>query len=241
MTLQEQNKTRWQNCHIPAAKGPAFQAVANRILTNKSIYQQIEKTTGVPWWFIGIVHYREANLDMKANLAQGDPWNKISVHVPKGRGPFKSFQDAAVDALTKCAPYAAKNKDWSVGAALTMFEKYNGLGYAGKGKPSPYVWAGTDQYVSGKYVADGKYDATAVDQQLGCAGILKFLGIFSQSTPAGTAVGAGTGGAVIAAGTAVATAPHHVLPWVLGAIAIVAAAALLGYLIHKYKENNNAS
>jgi len=34
------------------------------------------------------------------------------------------------------------------------------------------VWAGTDQYVSGKYVRDGVYDPNVVDQQLGCAGLL---------------------------------------------------------------------
>lgn len=239
MSLQDQNKVRWQNCHIPAGNGPAFQAVADRILANKSIYQDIEKKTGVPWWFIGVVHYREANLSQAANLAQGDPWNKKSVHVPAGRGPFKSFQEAAIDALTKCPPYAARNKDWSVGGALTMFEKYNGLGYAQMGIPSPYVWAGTDQYVRGKYIADGKFSATAVDRQLGCAGIVKFLGIFSQSTPAGTAVGAGAGGAVIAAGTSAAAAPHHYWPWIFGVLAFTLVVGGVAYLIHSYKEQNN--
>ena len=53
-----------------------------------------------------------------------------------------------------------------------MLERYNGLGYAARGKPSPYIWSGTDQYVSGKYVRDGVYDARVVDQQPGCAGLL---------------------------------------------------------------------
>jgi hypothetical protein len=53
-----------------------------------------------------------------------------------------------------------------------MLEEYNGLGYASRDKPSPYVWSGTDQYVSGKYVRDGVYDPNVVDQQLGCAGLL---------------------------------------------------------------------
>jgi hypothetical protein len=63
-------------------------------------------------------------------------------------------------------------KDWSIGGTLTMLEEYNGLGYASRGRPSPYIWSGTDQYVSGKYVRDGVYDPNAVDQQLGCAGLL---------------------------------------------------------------------
>ena len=81
------------------------------------------------------------------SLAQGDPWNRVSVHVPAGRGPFKSWEDAAVDALVNCSPYAARNKDWSIGGTLTMLEQYNGLGYAARGRPSPYVWSGTDQYL----------------------------------------------------------------------------------------------
>jgi lysozyme family protein len=55
---------------------------------------------------------------------------------------------------------------------LTLLERYNGLGYAIRGVPSPYVWSGTDQYKSGKYIADHVYDPNAVDKQLGCAGLL---------------------------------------------------------------------
>jgi lysozyme family protein len=82
----------------------------------------------------------------------------VSTHVPAGRGPFTSWEDAAFDALAMCPPFASRNKDWSPGGALTMLERYNGLGYAAKGVPSPYIWSGTDQYVSGKYVADHIYD-----------------------------------------------------------------------------------
>jgi hypothetical protein len=50
---------------------------------------------------------------------------------------------------------------------------YNGAGYARKGRPSPYVLAGTQFYKSGKYVADGRYSASAVDRQLGIAPVMK--------------------------------------------------------------------
>jgi lysozyme family protein len=55
---------------------------------------------------------------------------------------------------------------------MTLLEMYNGLGYAAKGKPSPYVWASTNQYVKGKYVSDDHYDPNVVDKQEGCAAIL---------------------------------------------------------------------
>ncbi|MEY9614271.1 lysozyme family protein [Bradyrhizobium elkanii] len=156
----------------------------------KARYQSVSAKTGVPWAFIAVAHERESSQNWNGSLAQGDPWNQESTHVPKGRGPFKSWEDAAVDALVNCAPRAALNKDWSIGGTLTMLEQYNGLGYAngpsgwvGKpytasrkqrfpSQPSAYIWGGTDQYVAGKYVADGVYDSTVVDQQLGCAGML---------------------------------------------------------------------
>jgi hypothetical protein len=62
---------------------------------------------------------------------------------------------------------------------LTNLERYNGLGYAAgplKGKyppmPSPYVWAGTNQQVKGKYVRDGVFDPNHMDTQLGVAGLI---------------------------------------------------------------------
>lgn len=58
---------------------------------------------------------------------------------------------------------------------LTLLEMYNGLGYYRKGIPSPYIWAGTDQYKKGKYVRDGVFDPEVVDKQLGVAGLIMCL------------------------------------------------------------------
>ena len=90
----------------------------------------------------------------------------------RGGGRSESWEDAAVDALVNCPPRAARNKDWSDWRTLTKLEQYNGLGYAARGRPSPYIWSGTDQYKSGKYVRDGVYDPNVVDSQPGCAGLL---------------------------------------------------------------------
>lgn len=210
MDLKTANKQRWDACHIPADKGPQFQQVAMRLTAPAAMnrYKAVEKLTGVPWWFIAVVHEREASQNWNTQLGQGDPLNKKSTHVPKGRGPFATWEDGAVDALTNCAPFAARNKDWSVGGALAMLEAYNGLGYANQGKPSPYIWAGTDQYTSGKYVADGVYSPTAVDTQLGCAGLLKFMGVFKTAP-----TGAGTLGGAVVAGGGLATAAANPTWW----------------------------
>ena len=168
--LKAANAARWE----VAKPTRNFTTVANRLVYTaaKMRYMIVSAKTGVPWYFIAVAHQRESSQSWSASLAQGDPWTKVSVHVPAGRGPFKSWEDAAVDALVNCAPHAAKNTDWSTGGLLTMLEAYNGYGYAVRHIPSPYVWAGTDQYRSGKYVRDGVFDPDKVDVQLGCAGLL---------------------------------------------------------------------
>jgi len=170
VALKDANSRRWKAARALRDFVPA----AGRLVSPsaKTQYQAVERRTSVPWFFIAVVHERESSQNWAGSLAQGDPWNKVSVHVPIGRGPFASWADAAVDALESCPPYAGRNHDWSVGGILTMLEQYNGLGYAMRGLPSPYVWSGTDQYSRGKFVRDGFYDPNKVDTQLGCAGLL---------------------------------------------------------------------
>lgn len=170
--LKQANAARWKNARN--LRPVAFASVAKHLIepVARGHYTAISRQTGVPWFVVAVIHERESSQSWTGSLAQGDPWNRVSVHVPAGRGPFRSWEEAAVDALVNCSPYAARNKDWSIGGTLTKLEEYNGLGYFKRGRPSPYVWAGTDQYVSGKYVRDGVYDPSAVDQQLGCAGLL---------------------------------------------------------------------
>lgn len=182
------NKARWDKAKI--TRGPEFDAVAKRLAGPfaKKAYQEIERDTGVPWFVVAVIHEREASQNWGANIAQGDPWNRPSVHVPRGRGPFSSWREAANDALKNCAPYAAKWKDWSPGGAMTLLEEYNGLGYASRGIPSPYIWSGTDQYHSGKYVSDGVFDPNAVDRQLGCAGLILAMAKIDSSVNFGAPI-----------------------------------------------------
>lgn len=181
-TLKQANAARWANAKVTRAS--TFASVAKRLVANKARYQGIEAQTGVPWFVVAVAHQREAGGDFKGVLHNGEKivgTGRKTKLVPKGRGPFATWEEAALDALKNCPPFAAKNKDWSVGGTLALLEKYNGLGYANKGVPSPYIWSGTDQYVSGKYVADHVYDAGAVDQQLGCAGLILAMQAIDKS------------------------------------------------------------
>src|SRR3569833_3656033 len=166
--LKQANARRWTQ----AKSTRDFAVVAKRLAAAKVRYQAVAVRTGVPWFVIAVIHERECSQSWTGSLAQGDRWDKVSVHVPAGRGPFQSWEDAAVDALARCAPHAAAWADWSAGGTLSLLEQYNGLGYANRGVPSPYIWAGTDQYRSGKYVRDGVFDPDTIDKQLGCAGLI---------------------------------------------------------------------
>lgn len=173
--LKDANGRRWDRMTIRPEYFQVVNATAVRLTAPiaKARYQFVEKATAVPWAVIAVEHEREASQSWKANLAQGDPWNARSIHVPRGRGPFESWEAAAIDALENCAPYLAHWTDWSIPGALTALEEFNGLGYAAHGVASPYVWASTDQYHSGKYISDGHFDPNAIDHQLGCAALLQ--------------------------------------------------------------------
>lgn len=185
------NQQRWNTAtYNPHSLALAHDVAARLVATNaKTTYEAIENATTVPWFVIAVIHEREASQSWLANLAQGDPWNKVSVHEPAGRGPFKSFTAAAVDALVNCAPHAAKWKDWSAGGTLSILELYNGEGYEDfHHMASPYLWAGSSAYVKGKYVADRHFDPNAVDHQLGCAVMLKAMMLIDSSIKFGGVV-----------------------------------------------------
>lgn len=175
--LKALNSKRWTLAKL--TRRAEYAKPVERILAARHRYELIQRQTGVHWVFVACCHLRESNLDFSKSLAQGDPLDRVSRNVPKGRGPFTSFEEAAYDALVNCQPKAALNPIWKQAPLmpdmLTLLEMYNGLGYAYKGIPSPYIWSGTDQYSKGKYVRDGVFDPNVVDKQLGVAGLILCL------------------------------------------------------------------
>jgi lysozyme family protein len=192
MLLQKQNDRRWASARVTGrlnATVPARRAIANKDRYLRIVRRLRELGSTMPdeaWVFVAAAHYRESGYDFNTHLGQGDPLARNgvpvkTVHVPAGRGPFvgaDAFEQAAVDALWSCAPYAARQKDWSISAMLTRLERYNGLAYANQNRPSPYVWSGTTAYdppggPGGKVKVDHGPIMPIVDQQLGVAALLK--------------------------------------------------------------------
>ena len=146
------------------------------IIKNKDYYQSISGVfpTPIKWFHIGLIHEMECSQNFNCYLGNGQPLNKRTTIVPVGRGPFSSFKDGAIDAIK----YDRLDKvtDWGIGNALYIFEGFNGYGYSlYKGINSPYIWSGSNQYTSGKYVSDGVYDKDAVSGQIGIALLYKRL------------------------------------------------------------------
>lgn len=166
-------------------------AVARRILRDRARYEAVEAATGVPWEFVAVLHDRESGGSFAGVLHNGERiigTGRKTRLVPKGRGPFASWQAAAVDALK--IKGLEKIRDWSAERCLFEGERFNGFSYRSKGKPSPYVWSGTSHYQRGKYVRDGVYDAKVVDKQLGIAAVMARLMALDPSITFTRAAGA---------------------------------------------------
>ena len=164
----------WQKMEIRPEKVISATTAAQRVIHSKARYQDVEARTGVPWFVVGCVHYRESNFDFNSYLGNGDPLNHPTTNVPKGRGPFATFEDGAVDALIT-VENLDEIKDWGPEHVAYGFEKVNGFGYRGPTKniPSPYLWGGTTVQKRGKYISDHVYDASVMDTQLGGMAVLR--------------------------------------------------------------------
>lgn len=164
----------WQRMTILPDRVAAVQSVAHKIILYKDRYRKLELTTGIPWWFIGIIHYRESDCNFHCHLHNGDPLTKRTVQVPVGRPlgepPF-GWEESALDALE----YEGflKVKDWTLESAAYRWEAYNGWGYWHLGVTSAYLLAGTNEHAKGKYTSDHHYDPEAKDQELGCLPLLQ--------------------------------------------------------------------
>ena len=166
----------WQTIQLRPEHIGNLDWYVNSIVKNKDRYESIEAKTGVPWFFVGIVHGLEAGFDFSTHLHNGDSLSKRTWQVPAGRptvgNPPFSWEYSAVDAMAYDGFLSWTS--WNDPAVLAYaFESYNGFGYRQYGINSPYLYSFSKHYSRGKYVADGRYDGNAVSQQGGAMSILK--------------------------------------------------------------------
>lgn len=206
---------QWSTMKVRPERVVAVDAAARKLLANKSRYLAVARQVGktMPWFVIAAIHDREALKDksgfpsFNSVLHNGQKiigTGKKTTLVPKGRGPFSSWEDAAFDALMM-PPHALQNvPSWPIERICYELEKWNGWGYWYRGdRSSAYLWAGTNIDNGGKFVADGVWSASAQDQQQGAMAIIKRLSELDPSV----AQAISSGAAPVAAPTTPSTAP----------------------------------
>jgi len=219
---------------------------ANKITAGEKQYTEVEKLTGVPWFFIGALHMRESGCDFKGVLHNGEKIigkNRKTVLVPAGRGPFSSWSVSAVDALK--IKGLEKIKDWNISRMGYEAERFNGLGYVGKKVNSAYLWAGSNQEQTGKYVRDHVWDKNFDDPQIGVMTVIKRLAEMRPDinkrinpTPPVTTTQGGITSVIAGAGAAAAITFWDYWPYIVpGAIVVtISTIVLIGW--YNRKKNN---
>jgi lysozyme family protein len=150
----------------------------------QSRYQSVGHAADVPPALVAALHWRESGGDFTTYLHNGDPMKDAAgnpiptVHVPRGI-LFNAWTTAATDAINRepAARAGSGIENWTASLpAMCIFAEYfNGEGYRERGVPDPYVLAGTSGYDRGKFTADGEYDPTAVDDQIGVLALLRAI------------------------------------------------------------------
>lgn len=175
--IREEYAALWRDMALHPSWVRAFQREAQRILRNRARYESVAAVTHVPWFVIGLIHSMESGLDFDTHLHNGDPLTERTVQVPRGRPPNGSppfrWEDSAIDALQYDNLTSVSN--WCIEQIAFTLEAYNGWGYRYKQLPTPYLWSGTNNYVSGKYIRDGHFDPKAVSEQTGAMAILSVM------------------------------------------------------------------
>jgi len=152
--LRAEYENLFNCCIIRPERVSAIDVMVSKLLANRIRYQQVGENTGIPWFFVAVIHNMEASLSFTRHLHNGDPLTGRTFQVPKGRplrgNPPFSWEESAVDALNlrKLGPQT----DWSLSGLLYQIEGYNGWGYRlyHPYVPTPYLWSFANHYRSGK-------------------------------------------------------------------------------------------
>lgn len=183
-TLRLEYFRLFRACAVRPERVSQVDAFCGKMLAGKTRarYTALLRKEGwaLPWYVLGLVHGLECNFSFGRHLHNGDPLSARTVRVPAGRPvggkPPYTWEESASDALRRRK--LDRVRDWSLTNTLWVLESYNGLGYRlyhHSKTLSPYLWSFSNQYTRGKYVADGKFSATAVSNQVGAATALRHL------------------------------------------------------------------
>src|ERR1700688_2290546 len=155
-------------------------AVAGLLLGFRERYSQVYAKTGVPVIELTALNERESGSDFRTYFGNGDSLSRPTIHVPKHRGPFPTWEAGCIDALhlDRLDLIAYQPGGWTWARACYEAEIFNGFGYRQYGIHTPYLWAGSNIYDSGpaaKFDKDGHFERGLRDKQLGCLPLMATL------------------------------------------------------------------
>ena len=167
-------------CVIDPGREPELRSRCGVILdraqtTHGAEWRSVTDATGVPLLWGVPSNEREDSSDYTRSPAQGDRWDRVSVNVPRGLGPYLNWGASAVAAYKIDHLDRVGAANWTWARACYEGELFNGFGPRNHGKHSGYLWAWTNVYTGGKYVSDGVWDPNAHDQQCGMVPMMIML------------------------------------------------------------------
>ncbi len=178
-SLAKEYLVLYKSCEIDAGRFDEVDTIVAKLLSNRSRYESVADALNIPWYLVAAIHNMESGQKFSRHLHNGDSLKARTTHVPvdrpaKGNPPF-SWEESAMDALKLRKLH--KVDTWSLERVLYELEGYNGWGYRlyHPHVLSPYLWSASNNYVSGKYTADGRWSDTAKSKQSGAAVIIRRL------------------------------------------------------------------
>jgi len=173
--MRDDYEKKFAACKLNAERQATVEATVTRMMKHRDRYTTVSAATNVPWYVIALIHTMECDGRFDCHLHNGDPLAARTVNVPKGRPlngkpPF-GWEASAIDSLR--FEHFDVWTDWSIAGTLYEFERYNGFGYRAHNRPTPYLWGGSDIYLGGKFVSDGRFNEFADSEQIGAAVLLR--------------------------------------------------------------------
>jgi lysozyme family protein len=174
---RDRYSTLLSTCLVHESFQKQIKVVLDRFERNIVRYDLVSKYTNVPAILIAAIHSKEASGNFFCNLHNGQKLHMVTTIVPVGRGPFKTWEESAIDALgMKKSIIASLNiphgEAWTMQQMLWFAEKYNGFGFLRHNINSAYLWTGTSLYDGGGFKSDGNFDRNYLSKNVGVAPIL---------------------------------------------------------------------
>jgi len=130
-------RARWDSARLTrAAEAGRFVDI---ILRNRPKYQAVQDATGVPWFWVAAIHMRESSCDFRGVLHNGEKiigTGRKTTLVPRGRGPFSSWSEAAIDAIKMHGLH--RIDEWPIERLLYEAERFNGWDTCGAARRPMY-------------------------------------------------------------------------------------------------------